>query len=105
MTIFAFGTYVFFNLYQMPKDAMEVYVVGKQWMWKMQHSTGQREINELHVPVGRKVKLIMTTEDVIHDVYDTRHSERKLTLFRVCTLSLVRSDKTRHQLSAPSIAD
>lgn len=69
MTIFAFGTYVFFTLYQMPKDAMEVYVVGKQWMWKMQHSTGQREINELHVPVGRKVKLIMTTEDVIHDVY------------------------------------
>ncbi len=48
---------------------MEVYVVGKQWMWKLQHATGQREINELHVPVGRKVKLIMTSEDVIHDFF------------------------------------
>jgi cytochrome c oxidase subunit 2 len=46
---------------------MEVYVVGKQWMWKLQHSTGQREINELHVPLGRTVKLTMTTEDVLHD--------------------------------------
>jgi cytochrome c oxidase subunit 2 len=46
---------------------MEVYVVGKQWMWKLQHSTGQREINELHIPVGKKVKLTMTTEDVLHD--------------------------------------
>ncbi|HEU5236438.1 MAG TPA: c-type cytochrome, partial [Pyrinomonadaceae bacterium] len=45
------------------------YVVGKQWMWKFQHATGQREINELHIPVGRKIKLIMTTEDVIHDVF------------------------------------
>jgi cytochrome c oxidase subunit 2 len=69
MTIFVFGTYVFFNLYRMPADAMEVYVVGKQWMWKIQHPTGQREINELHVPVGVKVKLVMTTEDVLHDVY------------------------------------
>jgi cytochrome c oxidase subunit 2 len=69
MTIFVFGTYVFFNLYRMPADTMDVYVVGKQWMWKFQHGTGQREINELHVPVGRKVKLVMTTEDVLHDVY------------------------------------
>ena len=46
---------------------MEVYVVGKQWMWKAQHETGQREINELHVPVGRNIKLTMTTEDVLHD--------------------------------------
>jgi cytochrome c oxidase subunit 2 len=68
MTIFLGGAYVYFNQYKMPDDpAMEVYVVGKQWMWKLQHSTGQREINELHVPVGRKVKLTMTTEDVLHD--------------------------------------
>ena len=52
-----------------PQNAVEIYVVGKQWMWKIQHSTGQREINELHVPVGRKIKLIMTTEDVIHDFF------------------------------------
>ena len=68
MTIFLGGAYVYYNQYQVPADpAMEVYVVGKQWMWKLQHSTGQREINELHVPVGRKVKLTMTTEDVLHD--------------------------------------
>ena len=67
MTIFLGGAIVFFQQYTPPDDAMEVYVVGKQWMWKAQHQTGQREINELHVPVGRKVKLTMTTEDVIHD--------------------------------------
>jgi cytochrome c oxidase subunit 2 len=48
---------------------MEIYVVGKQWMWKVQHTDGQREINELHVPVGRPVKLIMGSEDVIHSYY------------------------------------
>ena len=48
---------------------MEIYVVGKQWMWKVQHMDGQREINELHVPVGRPVKLIMGSEDVIHSFY------------------------------------
>jgi cytochrome c oxidase subunit 2 len=70
MTIFVFGTIVFYQLYTVPtSDAMDVYVVGKQWMWKFQHSTGQREINELHIPVNRKVKLTMTTEDVLHDVY------------------------------------
>ena len=69
MSIFIAGAYVFYNLYRPPSDTMEIYVVGKQWMWKFQHGTGQREINELHVPLGRKIKLVMTTEDVIHDVY------------------------------------
>ena len=69
MTIFLGGAIVYFNQYTPPKNAMEIYVVGKQWMWKIQHNTGQREINELHVPVGRKVKLTMTTEDVLHDFY------------------------------------
>ena len=67
MTIFLGGAIVFFQQYTPPDDAMNIYVVGKQWMWKAQHGTGQREINELHVPVGRKVKLTMTTEDVLHD--------------------------------------
>ena len=67
MTIFLGGALVFYNQYTPPKDAMDIYVVGKQWMWKLQHSTGQREINELHIPVGRNVKLTMTSEDVIHD--------------------------------------
>ena len=46
-----------------------MYVTGKQWMWKLQHPEGQREINELHIPVGRPVKLVMATEDVIHSFY------------------------------------
>lgn len=69
MTMFAWGARVFFEQYKAPENAIEVYVVGKQWMWKLQHATGQREINELHVPVNRKIKLIMTTEDVIHDFF------------------------------------
>lgn len=69
MTIFVAGSYVFFNLYRVPADATEIYVVGKQWMWKFQHGTGQRQINELNVPVGKRIKLVMTTEDVIHDLY------------------------------------
>ena len=69
MTMFFWGATVYFQQYKPPENAIEVYVVGKQWMWKLQHATGQREINELHVPVGRKIKLIMTTEDVIHDFF------------------------------------
>jgi cytochrome c oxidase subunit II len=69
MSIFMWGAKVYFLQYRPPKNAMDIYVVGKQWMWKFQHTTGQREINELHVPVGRKIKLIMTTEDVIHDLF------------------------------------
>ena len=69
MTIFLGGAIVFYNQYRPPAEAMEIYVVGKQWMWKAQHGTGQREINELHVPVGRNIKLTMTTEDVLHDFF------------------------------------
>jgi cytochrome c oxidase subunit 2 len=69
MTIFLGGAIVYYNQFRMPDDGMDVYVVGKQWMWKIQHATGQREINELHVPVGRRVKLTMTTEDVLHDFF------------------------------------
>ena len=67
MTIFLGGALIYFEQFTPPKDSMDIYVVGKQWMWKVQHETGQREINELHVPVGRNVKLTMTTEDVLHD--------------------------------------
>jgi cytochrome c oxidase subunit II len=69
MTIFGWGASVYYEQYRPPRNAVEIYVVGKQWMWKIQHSTGQREINELHIPVGRKIKLVMTTEDVIHDFF------------------------------------
>lgn len=54
---------------QAPANSLEIYVVGKQWMWKVQHPEGRREINELHVPVGQPVNLIMTSEDVIHSFF------------------------------------
>src|SRR6202140_2438493 len=69
MVIFAWGAVIYFHERTPPRGASEVYVVAKQWMWKLQHQEGQREINELHVPVGRDVKLIMTSQDVIHSFY------------------------------------
>ena len=69
LAIFAWGASVFFAMASPPHESLNVYVVGKQWMWKFQHLNGQREINELHVPVGRAVKLTMTSEDVIHDLF------------------------------------
>ncbi|HVN79469.1 MAG TPA: cytochrome c oxidase subunit II [Terriglobia bacterium] len=69
MVMFVWGASVYFALYRPPRNALEIYVVAKQWMWKFQHLDGQREINELHVPVNQKVKLIMATEDVIHSFY------------------------------------
>jgi cytochrome c oxidase subunit 2 len=69
MVIFVWGASVYFAMAHAPAETLNVYVVGKQWMWKFQHLDGQREINELHVPVGRAVKLIATSEDVIHDVF------------------------------------
>jgi cytochrome c oxidase subunit II len=69
MVMFAWGAKVFFDLYRPPQGAMEIFIVGKQWMWKAQHADGMREINELHVPIGRPVKLIMGSEDVIHSYY------------------------------------
>jgi cytochrome c oxidase subunit 2 len=69
LVMFAWGAKIYFYIVQPPKDAMEIYVVGKQWMWKIQHPEGQREINELHVPVDQPVKLTLTSEDVIHDLF------------------------------------
>ena len=69
MVMFVWGAQVFFHMTRAPKNAMEIYVVGKQWMWKAQHMDGAREINELHVPIGRPVKLIMGSEDVIHSFF------------------------------------
>ena len=69
MVIFAWGAVIYFRERTPPRGATEVYVVAKQWMWKLQHQEGQREINELHVPVGRDVKMIMTSQDVIHSFY------------------------------------
>ncbi len=69
MVMFGWGAYVYYVNYAPPRQAMEMYVVGKQWMWKLQHPEGHREINELHIPVNRPVRLTMTTEDVLHSFY------------------------------------
>jgi cytochrome c oxidase subunit II len=69
MVIFLWGAVVYFRERTPPRDTAEVYTVAKQWMWKFEHAEGQREINELHVPVGRDVKMIMTSQDVIHSFF------------------------------------
>src|ERR1700733_8107051 len=67
MVMFAWGASLFFRLSVPPRNAMELTVVGKQWMWKIQHPEGVREINELHVPIGQPVRLTIGSEDVLHD--------------------------------------
>ena len=69
VVIFLWGAVLFFQERNPPRGSMEIYVVAKQWMWKLEHADGQREINALHVPVGRDVKMIMTSQDVIHSFY------------------------------------
>jgi len=69
MGIFGWGAWLYFSEYRPPAGALEVRVVAKQWMWKLQHPGGKREINELHVPVGQPVQLAMISEDVIHSFY------------------------------------
>lgn len=69
MGIFTWGTKLFIEMRQPPANAMEIFVVGKRWMWHIQHANGIRENNELHVPVGQPVKLTMISQDVIHAFY------------------------------------
>ena len=69
LVMFAWGTRVFFELYRPPADAIEYTAIGKQWMWKVQHPDGQREINALHVPVGQSIRMRLASEDVIHSFY------------------------------------
>lgn len=66
LVIFGWSTVVYYQNKIVPNDAIEIYVVGKQWMWKLQHPAGRWEMNTLTVPKGRNVKLTMTSEDVIH---------------------------------------
>jgi cytochrome c oxidase subunit II len=65
--LFIWGAELYVRLFQPPPGALKIYVIAKQWMWKVEHSGGQREINTLHLPVGRAIELVMTSEDVIHD--------------------------------------
>ncbi len=69
LVMFAWGASVYFRLSRPPANALDIYVTAKQWMWKLQHTDGHREMNELHVPVGVPVQLTMASEDVIHSFY------------------------------------
>jgi len=69
LSFFWWGADIYFANATPPPNAMDVYAVGKQWMWKIQYPEGQREINELHVPIGRPVKVTLASEDVIHSFF------------------------------------
>jgi cytochrome c oxidase subunit 2 len=64
--IFAWGAALYLRIFRPPTNAMDVYIVGKQWMWKAEHPAGQREINSLHVPINRPVRLTIISQDVMH---------------------------------------
>lgn len=69
MMMFVWSADLFLTIRQPPPDALQVFAVGKRWMWKVQHLEGRREINELHIPVGQPVKVTLTSEDVIHSFF------------------------------------
>lgn len=69
LVIFAWGAILYFDYRNIPENTLDINVMGKQWMWKVQHANGRREVNELHVPIGKPVKLTMTSQDVLHDFY------------------------------------
>lgn len=66
LVCFVWGALLYFRIYNPPVNAMNIYIVGKQWMWKAEHPGGQHEINALHVPIGRPVQLTMISQDVFH---------------------------------------
>jgi cytochrome c oxidase subunit 2 len=66
---YVWSTRMFLDQQSPPDNALTIDVIAQQWMWKFQHAAGQREINELHVPVGRPIRLTMTSQDVIHSLY------------------------------------
>jgi cytochrome c oxidase subunit II len=69
MIFFFWSASIYVSMWRVPAGALQIYVIGKQWMWKVQHPNGKREINELHVPLGRPVQLTMVSQDVIHSFF------------------------------------
>jgi cytochrome c oxidase subunit II len=63
---FVWGAVLYFRIYNPPVNSMNIYIVGKQWMWKAEHPGGQHEINALHVPTGQNIQLTMISQDVFH---------------------------------------
>ncbi|HSY36717.1 MAG TPA: cytochrome c oxidase subunit II [Acidobacteriaceae bacterium] len=66
LVTFVWGALLYFRIYDPPANAMNIYIVGKQWMWKAEHPGGQHEINALHVPTGKPIQLTMISQDVFH---------------------------------------
>jgi len=66
LVTFVWGALLYFRIYDPPANAMNIYIVGKQWMWKAEHPGGQHEINALHVPMGKPIQLTMISQDVFH---------------------------------------
>jgi len=69
IALFVWGANLYFEPYTGHDEALQIYVVAKQWMWKVQHPGGQREINELHIPVAQPIRLVMASQDVIHSFF------------------------------------
>ncbi|MGE5268911.1 MAG: cytochrome c oxidase subunit II [Thiohalocapsa sp.] len=69
LVLFVWGAAIYIWLYQPPRGDIEIYVVGKQWMWKIQHPGGQREINALHIPLGKTIRLVLASQDVVHSFF------------------------------------
>src|ERR1700734_3086879 len=66
LIVFVWGALLYFRIYNPPANSMNIYVVGKQWMWKAEHPGGQHEIDSLHVPINRQVQLTMISQGVFH---------------------------------------
>ncbi|HVT03543.1 MAG TPA: cytochrome c oxidase subunit II [Thermoanaerobaculia bacterium] len=92
--MFLWGAKIFFMMSSVPRDALEINVTGRQWMWKFQHMGGQSEINQLHVPIGRPVKLLMSSEDVIHSFYVPAFRQKTDVLPRRVTTYWFQATKT-----------
>ena len=67
--LFVWGASIYVWLYKPPPADLDIYIVGQQWMWKIEHPGGQREIDALHVPVGKTVRLLLASQDVIHSFF------------------------------------
>lgn len=99
LSMFTWGAKVYFDYFTVDPNAIDVYVVAKQWMWKVQYPEGQSEINELHLPVGRTVRLTMASEDVIHSFFvPAFRAKRDVVPGHYNTISFTPTKKGRYHL-------
>jgi cytochrome c oxidase subunit 2 len=94
--LYAWGADLYFHEQRPPVNALEINVIGKQWMWKTQHPEGNREINELHVPLGRTIRLNLASQDVIHSFFLPAFRIKKRRNSGLLHHRMVPGDQTRH---------